>query len=125
MKRFLIFTALFPPLALLVYVTPMAVTEGFPELGFVFYMMGFAYMLALVPAWVAAGTDWALSAKPPYFRLVATMAVAAAMAHLIAGYLGDPMYLREIIYVALTGAIPAAICSLLANGRIGMLHRRS
>lgn len=114
MKRLLIFSVLFPLLALLTYITPFVFSEGAPGLGFVFYLMGFAYVLALVPAWVAAGADWALSSKPFYSRVALTIAVGAAMAHLVAWYLGDRMYLREIISVALTGAIPAGACSWLA-----------
>jgi hypothetical protein len=113
MKRFLIFTVLFSPLALVVYVIPFAYVEGVPEPGFVLYLMGFAYALAIVPGWVAAIADWLLSAKR--FHFISTMVVGAGMAHLVAWYMGDPMYPQEIISVALTGAIPAAVCSWLSN----------
>ena len=113
MKRLLIFSALFPPLALLFYVTPLLLTEGVPKLEFLIQLLGLAYMFAIVPAWVVAGTDWLLSARR--FHVVATMVVATAMAHLVARYIADPMGPREVIYVALTGAIPAAVCSWLSG----------
>ena len=79
-----------------------------------FTLFGLAYMFAIVPAWLAAGTDWALSAKP--FYSVATMAVAAATAHLVARYFGNPMNHQEFILVALAGEIPATVCSWLSRG---------
>jgi hypothetical protein len=114
MKRFLVFTVLFSPLALLVYVAPLVIHEGFPKLDFLIFLMGFAYVLAVVPGWVAAGVDWMLAAKPFYVRVIATMAVAAAMGQWVAWYLGNPMNSSEMITVALTGAIPAAVCSWLS-----------
>ena len=53
-------------------------------MGLLFWMLGFAYLLAVIPAWLTAGMDLALSAKPYYLRFVATMAVAAIMAELVA-----------------------------------------
>jgi hypothetical protein len=123
MKRFLIFTVLFPPLALLVYTSPLVVHEGVPKLGFIIYLMEFAYVLAVVPGWVAAATDWMLSATPFYVRMTASMAVAAVMAHLVARYLGDSMDVSEIVTVALTGAIPAAVCSWLSVQPLGEVIR--
>ena len=113
MKRFFIFSACFPPLALVVYVTPLLVTEGVPNMDFQFTLLGLAYMFAIVPAWIAAGVDQLLSARQ--FHVVATMAVAAVMIHLLARYLGDPMDHQEIILVALTGAIPGAVCSWISD----------
>jgi len=119
MKRFLVFTALFSPLALLVYVTPLVIHEGAPKLDFVMFLMGFAYVLAIVPGWVAACADWMLSAKPFYLRAIASMAVAAVMAQLVAWYLGNLMVRSEMIAVTLTGAIPAAVCSWLSGRQFG------
>ena len=81
MKRFLIFTVLFPPLALVVFVAPDVIggSRDFLEIGLLVWMSGFAYLFAVIPAGLTAGVDWALSAKPFYLRLVATMAVAAIM----------------------------------------------
>ena len=113
MKRFLIFTVLFPPLALVVFIAPDAIPpREFLEMGLLFWMLGYAYLLAVIPAWLTAGVDWALSAKPFYLRLVATMAVAAIMAELIAHSLGQR---GEALTFGLIGAIPAAICSSLSS----------
>jgi hypothetical protein len=114
MKRILIFTVLFPPLALLVFVVPdMITTRDFMEAGMLIWMLGWAYMVAVVPAWLTAGVDWVLSARPLYLRLVATMAVAAIMAVLSARYgFGQK---GEYLYFGLMGAIPAAVCSWLSS----------
>jgi len=113
MKRFFIFSACFPPIALVVYVTPLLFTEGVPKVDFLFTLLGLAYMFAIIPAWTAAGADWLLSAWQ--FRVIATMAVAAVMTHLLARYLGDPMDRQEIILVTLTGATSGAVCSWGSN----------
>lgn len=113
MKRFLIFTVLFPPLALAVFVAPDAISSrDFMEVGLLVWMLGFAYLFAVVPAWLTAGVDWALSAKPFYFRLVATMVVAAILAELIARSLGQR---GEVLTFGLMGAIPAAVCSWMSR----------
>jgi hypothetical protein len=113
MKRFLIFTVLFPPLALIVFVAPDAVSSrDFMEVGLLVWMLGFAYLFAVVPAWLTAGVDWALSATPFYVRLVATMVVAAILAELIARSLGQR---GEVLNVGLMGAIPAAVCSWMSR----------
>jgi hypothetical protein len=115
MRRILVFTALFPPLVLAVFVVPGMVSHRDfleMELGFWIWMLGFAYLLAVVPAWLTAGVDWALSPKPLYLRLVATMIVAAIMAELTARNLGQR---GEILTYMAMGAIPAAICPWLSS----------
>ena len=113
MKRFLIFTALFPPLVLVVtIVADQFWREGFPGFGFLGWLVGIAYVLAIVPAWLTAGVDRALSRQPIYLRVVATMAVAAILAELVARYMGQPHF---DVPVASAGAIPAAACSWLAG----------
>src|SRR5262245_55624328 len=114
MKRLLIFTVLFPPLVLLVYCVydPIFGRDLLEQGGFLFWMLGWAYLFAVVPAWMTAGVDWALSEKQIYLRLVATMAVAAILAVLIARYLGQR---GEVLIFGSMGAIPAAICSWLSN----------
>jgi hypothetical protein len=122
MKRFLVFTALFPPLvtlAFVVYITPDVFWgREIPEIGFVFWLLGCAYMFAAIPAWLTAGVDWAFSARPFNLRLIATMSVAVLMAELIARELGQ----RDMVLIAaLMGAIPAAVCSLLSGLKMGRL----
>lgn len=114
MKRILVFTWLFPPLVLLVFVAPDAIsTRDLMEVGLLIWMLAWAYMVAVVPAWLTAAVDWALSARPLYLRLVATMGVAAVMAVLSARYgFGQK---GEYLYFGLMGAIPAALCSWLSD----------
>lgn len=113
-KRFLIFTALFPPLVMVCAVPDLVFHPETPAIAFLFWMSGYAYLVAVVPAWLTAGVDWALSATPFYLRLVVTAVVAATLALLIARSLGQ----SEDVYTGLIGAIPAAVCSLLSSARI-------
>ncbi len=111
--RFLIFTVLFPPLVPLVYIAadPVLLRDP-PGFGFLMWLMGYAYVLALIPAWLTAGVDGVLSSKPLYLRLIVVMPVAAVLAELVARSLGQP-YLDWT--TAMMGAIPAAVCSLLSD----------
>jgi hypothetical protein len=114
MKRFLIFTVLYPPLVGLVYVVADGLLrEGAPGFGFLTWLVGLAYVLAIVPAWLTAGVDWALSGKSRYIRLLATVALSAILAEIVAWYIGQPSF---DVPVAIAGAIPAAVCSLLSEG---------
>ena len=54
MKRFLIFTVLFPPLALLVFIATEWRGELLP-IGLIFFMLGYAYLIAAIPAWLTGG----------------------------------------------------------------------
>ena len=56
MKRLLIFTALYPPVALAVFTAP----DGFKN--FLDWLV-YAYPAALIPAWLTAGMNWKLSEK--------------------------------------------------------------
>jgi hypothetical protein len=113
MKRLVIFTVLFPPLALVVFIVPDVISHrDLLEMGLLFWMLGYAYLIAVIPAWLTAGVDGALSAKPLYLRLVATMAAATILAVLTARYLGQR---GETLTFGLIGAIPAAVCSWLSG----------
>ena len=115
MKRLLIFTALFPPLALLIYISPDVISRReFPPMRLMFAILGFAYLFALIPAWLTAAVDWSLSSKPFYLRLFATMVAGAAIAELTAQYLSHDMR-DALLIVGLMGAIPAAVCSWLSR----------
>jgi hypothetical protein len=115
MTRFLIFTALFPPLVLFVYIAADPDLRGFPGIGFLTWLLGIAYVLAVVPGWVTACVDWALSGRPLYLRVMATMPAAAILAELVARYMGQPSL---DLNTALAGAIPAAACSCLSDRSI-------
>ena len=80
MKRFLIFTLLFPPLALAVFTAP----DGFKNF---FDWLGYAYPAAIIPAWLTAGMDWKLSAKPTYLRIVGTTFSGAVITGSIAFFM--------------------------------------
>ena len=77
MKRFLIFTVFFPPLALLVFNAPDVFSKRMPALDLLWWMTGVAYTVAIVPAWLLAAVDWALSAKATYLRISGTTATGA------------------------------------------------
>jgi hypothetical protein len=112
MMRLLIYTTLFPPLALIVYiVADQLLQEGVPDVGFLSWLLGIAYVLALGPAWLTAAVDWMLAKRSLALRLIITMAAAAFFAELVASYMGQPRFDWP---VAFTGAIPAAVCSWLS-----------
>jgi hypothetical protein len=109
MKRFLIFTVLFPPLALAVFTAPDTFAKFLDWLGI-------AYMVAIIPAWLSAGADSALSAKPTYLRILGTAVAAAVMTDSIALFMwGFFAGLWPVLMAGLVGAIPAAVCSFLLS----------
>jgi hypothetical protein len=75
MKRILIFTALFPPLALLIFCAPDVITRhDFKMLDFTSLQM--AYIIAVIPALLSAAVDGALH------RVLGTTIAGAAIAYL-------------------------------------------
>ena len=119
MKRLLIFTALFPPIGLLIFLAsdPLGLHK-LPDAGLLFWMLGGAYLVALIPAWLSAAVDRALSTKPIYLRIVGTAATGAVavMAELIVLHFGEILNGGvAFLMIALIGAIPAAVCSYLST----------
>jgi hypothetical protein len=114
MNRFLIFTALFPPLALIVFVAP----ETISHLEIPSYFWGsipLAYLGAMLPAWLSAAMDWKLSSEPTYLRIVGTAATGALITGSIASFMwGGFSELFPALMATLVGAIPAAVCSWLS-----------
>ena len=109
MKRFLIFTVLFPPLALVVFTAP----DGFKNL---LDWMVMAYAIAVIPALLLAWVDWALSAKPTRLRVLGTAVTAALAAVLIVLFMsGGSDELWPVLMVGLVGGVPAALCSWLSD----------
>jgi hypothetical protein len=109
MKRLLIFTALFPPIALAVFTAPATFKN-------LFDWMWIAYAVATIPAWLMAGVDWALSARPTYLRIVGTAVAAALIGDSIAVFLWGGF--REpfpVLMAGLVGGVPAAVCSWLSS----------
>lgn len=114
MKRFLIFTVLFPPLALAVFTAP----DKFKNL---LDWIGMAYAVAIIPAWLTAGVDWTLSAKPIYLRIAGTTVTAALVTESIAVFLwGGFRELFPALMAGLVGGVPAALCSWLSNMNPGV-----
>jgi uncharacterized membrane protein YcfT len=113
MKRFLIFTVLFPPLAWAVFNTP-----DFFKNRFVLDWWGvpLSYCVATIPAWLTAGVDSKLSAKPAYLRILGTTVAGAVITESIALFMWGffPDY-WPVLMAGLVGAIPAAVCSLLSK----------
>ena len=119
MKRFLIFTALFPPLALAVFVAPDTFGK-YPLLDW--WVVGPAYGVAIIPAWLTAGMDWALSAKPPYRRIVGTVVTGAVITDSVALFMwGFFAGYWPVLMAGLVGAIPAAVCSWLSGQHKGLM----
>ncbi len=113
MKRFLIFTVLFPPLALAVFTAP-DVFRNYLD------WLGAAYLLAMIPGWIMAAADWMLSAKPAYLRIAGTAAAGAVMTGSAALFLwGFFAGLWPVLMAGLVGAIPAALCSGLCSMKLG------
>ena len=115
MKRFLIFTVLFPPIALLVFNAPDVIARhDFRLLDLTTF--GLAYGIAMIPAWLSAAVDWALSAKPTWLRVAGTAVVVAAIADSLALFMwGFFAGIWPVLMAGLVGAIPAAVCSWLSH----------
>jgi hypothetical protein len=117
MKRFLIFTVLFPPLAWAVFYTPDIFTNRFL---FDWWGVGLSYCVAIIPAWLTAGVDRKLSAKPNYLRIIGTAVAGVVITESVALFMWGffPGY-WPVLMAGLVGAIPAAVCSWLSkqNGR--------
>jgi hypothetical protein len=113
MKQFLIFTFLFPPLALAVFTAP----DGFKNfLGW----LGYAYLLAVILAWLAMAVDTKLSAKPAHLRIMGTGFAGAVITGSIAFFLGDGFSeFFPALMAMLVGAVPAAVCAWLSSERRG------
>ena len=109
MKRFLIFTVLFPPLALVIFNAPdLIMRHDFRLLDLV--TLSLAYTLAVIPALILAWVDQA------FHSLVGTTIAGAAIAYLAALIIGFPFLdYRATLMIGLIGAIPAAVCSWLSS----------
>lgn len=117
MKRFLIFTALFPPLGMLVAVVAIPEARKYLDTSFTFWMLGIAYTVGLVPALLSATVDRALSASPIYIHRIGTAiaGTVSIMAAVAAFNFGEMLVAPVVILIALMGAIPAAMCSWLSS----------
>ncbi len=109
MKRFLIFGALFPPLALVMFNAPdVIMRHDFRLLDLV--TLGMAYTIALIPALLVAAVD-------RKWNSIAVTAIAGAlMSGSLACFLWDGF--RELfpaLMALLVGGVPAAVSSWLSD----------
>ncbi len=112
MKRFLVFTLLFPLLALAVFTAP----DGFKN--FLDWLIA-AYLLTMILAWLTAAVDWKLSAKPTYLRIMGTTLAGALITGSVAFFMWDGF--RDFfpaLMATLVGAVPAAVCSWLSSVKV-------
>jgi hypothetical protein len=108
MKRFLIFTVLFPPLALVMFNAPEVIMHhDFRLLDLV--TLSRAYTLTVIPALILAWVDQA-------FHRLGTTIAGAAIAYLAALSIGFPFLdYRATLMIGLIGGVPAAVCSWLSD----------
>jgi hypothetical protein len=123
MNRFLIFAALFPPIAMLVFESPDVVLKGIPATDDLLAWLISSYPIAMIPALLMAGVDRALAKQP--LRLVKTTAVGALMSASIALFLWSGYAeASSVLMAALVGGVPAAVCSWLSNKSMSELTKR-
>ena len=73
-------------------------------------------MVAIIPAWLTAGVDWSLSAKPTYLRIAGTAVAGAVMTGSVAFFMwGGFRESFPALMAGLVGAVPAAVCSWLSD----------
>lgn len=119
MKRFLIFLLLGPALGFAVFVI-RDVVGGKIFGGPIGFLLGlpFAYLFGLPIVLVIWAEDWWLWRKIPIWLKVLTSAVtgyAASIAVLVL-LASRALSVHEILTFGIVGAVPAAVCSLLAQG---------
>jgi hypothetical protein len=115
MKRILVFTVLFPPLALVIFNAPdVIMRHDFRLLDLVTLSLTYTFMV--IPALILAWVDHA------FHSLAGTTIAGAAIAYLAALSIGFPFLdYRATLMIGLIGSIPTAVCSWLSsekqNGR--------
>lgn len=109
MKRFLIFPALFPPLALVIFNAPdVIMRHDFQLLDLT--TLGMAYTIAIIPALILAVVD------RKFRSLEGTTIAGALMTGSIALFLwGGFRELFPALMAMLLGGGPAAVCSWLSD----------
>ena len=115
MIRLLTFAAVFPPGAMLVFMSPDMVSKGIPASDDSLAWLIASYPIAIIPALLMAAVDRALAKQP--LRLAKTTAVGGLMSASVALFLwSGHADLWSVAMAFLVGASPAAVCSLLSNG---------
>ena len=115
MKRFLIFALLFPGIALVVFFALLSMAVGvFPDNPQALFVVGWGYVVGVVPALVCAVVDLLLR-KTRIPAVIGTTLVGYGIAILAALMIFDWGLIGKILAFGLIGAIPAAVCSWLSN----------
>ena len=115
MIRLLTFAAVFPPGAMLVFMSPDMVSKGIPPSDDSLAWLIASYPIAIIPALLMAAVDRALAKQP--LRLAKTTAVGGLMSASVALFLwSGHADLWSVAMAFLVGASPAAVCSWLSNG---------
>ena len=111
MKRFLIYLLLFPAIATVALYAVLYILTG----AVVDSLSGpaFCYLMFIGPALVIALVDWLVS-RTRIPGVIATTLFAYAVSALSAAWAGT----IDVPVFGLIGAIPAALCSWLSNGRV-------
>ena len=124
MKRFLVFAALFPPLAFIVAFWGMLqiLNRVLGETSTVDYhqlmLLPAAYVIVLFPAMLTALVDGVLARAGVRYRILWTALAgyvfifAPVLAALLMGFVRGPY----LMLFGIIGAVPGAICSWLAGG---------
>ena len=120
MKRLLVFSGVYPLLALAVY---LASGQPFMHIG---WMLGFTYLFGILPGLMSGTVDAVLRAQPLYLRMAASAATGALMV------MQEMMYFElslssgaTFLTVSLVGGIPAVACSWLCKERATDLPLRA
>lgn len=113
MKRFLIFAALFPPIAMLVFQSPDVVSKGIPPSEDWLAWVIASYPIAIIPALLMAWVDQKFSTQPLHH--IKTIAAGGFMSAAVLVFLGGIPGFSPMAMAVLLGAFPAAVCSLLSG----------
>ena len=115
MIRLLTFAAVFPPGAMLVFMSPDIVSKGIPASDDLLAWLIASYPVAIIPALLMAAVDRALAKQP--LRLAKTTAVGGLMSASVTLFLwSGHADLWSVARAFLVGASPAAVRSWLSNG---------
>jgi len=104
-------------LALLVFLVPGLVARPeIPTFRTLYGMLGFAYFIAIVPAWLLALMDWYLLRMPTLVSITITVTTGFILSLISAYVLGLRAEVRsDPVLIGMIGAIPAAVCCWLSR----------
>jgi hypothetical protein len=119
MRRFLIFAALFPPLAFVVMLQILnwALGDNSTADYHQLVLLPAAYVIVLLPAMLTALVDDALARRKVSYRILWTTLAGYMFIFvpLLAALLTGSIHGAYLLLFGVIGAVPAAICSWLAG----------